>query len=267
MKDFYGLPVRVIEQGKLRLVCLAETGPRIVGLFHSSIGGNLLAETPDIVQQTPFGDYPLYGGHRLWEAPETEGVTGLPEGKQTVEGIDSGIRLSSEVNAIGIQKIIELRFAEADSVQLTHWIANLGNQPRRLAAWAITQLRPGGTVVLPFSSATGKNPNRNLVLWPYSEWHPEAFGFVSGRLEFDPRPVQKPFKFGAQAEGSVAIQYAGYKFTKHFNAANGEYADRNCNVEVYVDAGYIELETLSAVKQLEPGQTVSHTETWQLTTS
>ncbi len=63
------LPYSSIQNHFLKLDYLTTTGPRIVGLFAAGIGGNLLAETPDVHWPTPHGEYYLQDGHRLWTAP------------------------------------------------------------------------------------------------------------------------------------------------------------------------------------------------------
>jgi len=63
--DFHGLPTRSIGNQHLRIEFLAEAGPRIVRLFVGGGDDNLLAELPEVKMETPYGDYSLYGGHRL----------------------------------------------------------------------------------------------------------------------------------------------------------------------------------------------------------
>jgi hypothetical protein len=40
--------------------------------------------------------------------------------------------------------------------------------------------------------------------------------------------------------------------------------DRGCNAEVYCHDRFIELETIGPLALLEPGQTATHCETWEL---
>jgi len=42
--------------------------------------------------------------------------------------------------------------------------------------------------------------------------------------------------------------------------------DSSCDTEVYCNDRFIELETLGALLVMQPDQTVTHTETWQLYT-
>ena len=269
MKDFYGLPVQEISNGSLRAVCLAETGPRIVGLFAESLPGNLLAETPQAYQDTPAGRYLLHGGHRLWEAPEVVGVTGLPEGEVSLNILDAGLRIQGAPNPLGLQKTMEIEFTAPRSLRIRHHIANLDMQDFHLAAWGITQLQPGCTVLVPQPARPAeqaKMPDRNIVLWPYSIWPPDAISFNEHGLHFDPAAVQPPFKFGTYAPaGWARAVYESYTFTKRFSAQlDAHYPDYGCNLEIYVGEGYVEIESLSPLTSLPPGATLSHEEIWEI---
>ena len=55
-------------------------GPRIVRLGLAGSDRNLLAETPDLGWETPHGRYELFGGHRLWFAPEDPDRVAVPDG-------------------------------------------------------------------------------------------------------------------------------------------------------------------------------------------
>jgi hypothetical protein len=46
--------------------------------------------------------------------------------------------------------------------------------------------------------------------------------------------------------------------------ANARYPDFGCNFEIFTNPEFLELETLSPIVKLEPGESASHTETWAL---
>jgi hypothetical protein len=259
-----------ISNSQLEIVCLAETGPRIVGLFVAGIEGNLLAETPNISEETPYGPVALLGGHRLWEAPELAGVSGLPDSPVQAEIRDAGIQLLAEPNAIGLQKTIEVKLAEkAKTVHLVHTISNQSQTTFQLAPWAITQLPPGGHLFAPLPTvpaSQSKMPNRNLVLWPYSSWRENGIRFSSDGLHFNPTRASAPFKFGTLVQaGWASVEYENYTFSKRFGAdPSRHYPDRGCNLEVYLGDDYLEVESLAPLAQLEPGGKLVHTEIWEI---
>ncbi len=79
MNDYYGLPTGRLENDLIAVDYLTEAGPRVVRLIPKALGENLLAEIPDAVLPSPHGPYHLYGGHRLWHAPEQSARTYVPE--------------------------------------------------------------------------------------------------------------------------------------------------------------------------------------------
>ena len=91
--DFHGFPTRSLQNDFLRIDYLAEAGPRLVRLFGAGSEANLLAEAPDLSWETPYGDYFIYGGHRLWHAPEAFPRTYLPDSEGlTVDEFEGGSR-------------------------------------------------------------------------------------------------------------------------------------------------------------------------------
>ncbi len=79
--DYHVRPTKRLESDTLRVEVLAEAGPRIVRLGFAGSSENLLAETPDIGWQTPLGRYELFGGHRLWFAPEDPERVAVPDSR------------------------------------------------------------------------------------------------------------------------------------------------------------------------------------------
>jgi len=177
--DYYSLPTARLENAYLTIDYLTHAGPRIVRLIPRRLGQNLLAETPRQQLDSPYGPFHLWGGHRLWHAPETAARTYIPDdGGLTVAPLPpaaegDGVCLRYMEPHSGIHKEIRLRLAaDAPRVTLTHRLTNLGLWPVELAPWAITQLKTGGTAVLPTPPGDPDDllPNRVVALWPYSRW-------------------------------------------------------------------------------------------------
>ena len=62
--------------------------PPVRGSFGFGLAGtrtNLLAETPGLGWETPHGRYELFGGHRLWFAPEDPDRVAVPDDAGLVE--------------------------------------------------------------------------------------------------------------------------------------------------------------------------------------
>jgi len=272
MGDFYGLPTRVLQNQHLRLEFLAEAGPRIVRLSLADSDDNLLAELPDFKVPTVYGDYHFRGGHRLWHAPEASPRTYvLDDQGVTVDETPHGVRLTGPVEAItGLRKSIEIRLhPDRSALTLTHQLHSTNAWPIELAPWAITQLRLGGIAVLPQPSAVDADnllPNRRFALWPYASWQDARLDLRDDFILFHARPALPPFKIGYRnTHGWLGYWREGIFFCKRFDVPTDRaYPDFGCNAELYCNDMFVELETLGPLQLLQPGATVTHTETWDI---
>ena len=277
MNDFYGLPTRSIENRFLRLEYLAQAGPRLVRLMLAGSTENLFAELPKSVVGTPYGDFYFRGGHRLWHSPEALPRTYIPDNEGlVVEEVAGGVRMTQPVEVgTGIQKTLQVTLHD-DRPALTvyHKLSNQGLWPVDLAIWAITQFALGGTVILPQKQgavdAAGLLPNRALVLWPYTRWQDPRVHLDETAILIDTRregiPATQPFKVGYHNPHEwIAYWRKGLLFVKRAQCVSGaEYPDGGCNSECYCNNQFVELESLGPVTRLEPGQSVEHTEEWEL---
>src|SRR5512142_2418531 len=101
----YPLPFASIENDFLRLDYLTSVGPRIIGLYSKQADLELLAPSFDMHWSTPHGEYYLYGGHRIWKAPE-DSFYNCPEDNVTVIQEENKVTLRNNVDASGLQKEI-----------------------------------------------------------------------------------------------------------------------------------------------------------------
>jgi len=258
------LPFASLENDFLRVDYLTTTGPRIIGLYAKGVEGNLLAETPDIHWPTPHGEFHLRGGHRLWIAPEDSFYTCPEDGLKIIVEKDTVI-LQGGVDASGLEKEISFHLIKSH-VLLTHSVTWHGKEPIELAPWGITQLRLGGIAILPLSAAEGLQPNRNLVLWPYSQVNDERLELHDDLVLIHGRASKQAFKIGNyNSHGWMACLLDNALFVKRFRVERDcRYPDMNCNVEVYVRDVCIELETLGHLTLLKPGESVTHSEMWEV---
>jgi hypothetical protein len=270
--DYYGQPAARLENDHLILDYLLETGPRVVRLIPTALGENLLAETPDYVLASPHGPYRLWGGHRLWHAPESADRTYVPDDRGVrVERTADGVRLIQDEPRTGIRKelVVTLHPTEA-RVRLEHRLANTGLWPVELAPWALTQLPLGGAAILPttgmLSDTYGLLPNRLIALWPYSRWDDPRFRPGEEAIEITTQPIARPFKLGYMNHaGWLAYRRGAVTFTKRWTPQpDRPHVDFGCNAEVYVNNRHVELETLGPLARLEPGEAVEHVEEWEV---
>jgi hypothetical protein len=271
--DPTGLPIQSLKNPYLQVDFFTAAGPRLVGLFLAGKEGNLLAELPDLSESTPFGEYHFYGGHRLWHAPEDFPRTYIPDNHGlTLDTSERGIRLCGAIEiATGVQKTIHVELTpDSPKMTLRHEIKNCGMWPVELAAWALTQFRLGGVAIFPQNihpwDASGLQPNRQLALWPYSQWSDPRLVLRDDFIFLKAVAKLPPIKIGyANTRGWIGYLLEDVFICKRIPEYTlASYPDFGSNVESYCNHRFIELETLSPLTKLAPGQSLIHHETWEI---
>lgn len=270
---FHGLPTASLSNGLIYLEYLLEAGPRIVRLSLGEDGENLMAELPDAGISTPYGTFRLYGGHRLWHAPEGMPRSYVPDNEGCgVEPFDGGVTLRGCVEtATGIRKMIRLELVEGKAaVTVTHTLTNEGLWAVELAPWALSQMRLGGVAFFPQAQGnlepTGLLPNRNLVLWPYARLSDPRLSLNDDyhliHADPDPHPVKIAYMNRAGWAGYLS---GGVLFLKRWEPCpNSAHVDFGCNCESYCNDAFIEVETVGPLVTLRPGASTVHVEEWEL---
>ncbi len=260
MPKFHGHPAASLRSEHLRVDYLMQAGPRIVGLYLAGSEENLVGESPSVELPTEHGLHQLFGGHRIWAAPEVPGWSYVPDSDGAVVAQQgNGVTMTWEPQGPGFAVELQLRLAENKaSLDLVQTLTNRHESYQRLAPWGITILAHGGVAYLP------KAPGASEVRWPYT-------------LADDPRIKAQPAlveiagesgpmaKIGAFSPAGVcAYMRDGVLLLKRFEVQTGEHPDNGCNVEVYCDGNYLELETLGPLSDVPPGGSVSLRESWEL---
>jgi hypothetical protein len=271
--DFLGIECVELTNGEITLLVTQSVGPRVISLRLGE-EENLLAELPDFTLDCPGkGAYHIYGGHRLWHAPEDPARTYLPDDQPVeINEVERGVQVIQLVEVeTGIQKELVIQLAPDQAVvEVEHILSNQGLWPVTCAPWAITQMKPGGVAVLPqFTGLTAGNPtlpNRTITLWqyadinsPYITWGNDC---VLVRAEMNEGDLKLGFP---NARGWIAYWREGTLFVKRasYNAGT-DYYDFGSSSECYCNTEFLELETLGPVSVIQPGSAVSHKETWEV---
>jgi len=268
-----GIDCSQIDNRYLTVCVSVDFGPRVLGLSYQG-GENLLAVLPDAQLQAAGGlAYHLWGGHRLWVAPERPEITYLPDDQPPrIEEITNGLEVVQEVErSTGIQKSWRIRLVpERAEVVLDHRISNQGTGPIALAPWAVTMLPPGGVGLLPLpedpQDEHGLWPNRQLVFWPYTDLESSHIKLNNQALLVTAEMRRGALKVGVPNPlGWIAYRHKKVLFVKKTRYLEGEnYLDRGASHQIYCDPQVIELETLGPQTTLNPGQAVDHQELWQI---
>jgi len=249
--------------GDYQLEIAIDFGPRVIGLRNQA-GPEVLARLgPDARISHPGGVYRFHGGHRLWAAPEMPEITYANDDHPChVDLGDESVRISAEPDAAGMRKEMTV-IVQDQSLIVDHSLTRVAGDGDDMAAWAITQLPPGGTALLPVEGPdTGPLPNRGLVLWPYTSLTDERIRYVDRGLELEVSS-ETPAKFGTGPQRPV-LGYLrdGWLFVKEVvSSTEGQVPDLGAGSQVYVGQGFCELETLGA---LTSGSAALLTERWSL---
>jgi hypothetical protein len=270
---FAGYDCVKLENDALALWVTQSVGPRIIG-FALQGGDDLFVKLPDLTLPCPGEkDYSLRGGHRLWYAPEDPPRTYLPDDDPVaIAEVENGVLVTQPVEKqTGIQKSLTITLPGPDArVIVDHTLQNLSGEAVELAPWAITQLKPGGTAILPQATGPadeyGVLPNRHIVLWPYTPinsphitWG-DRFVFIEATLQSDALKIgfPNPADWLAYAIGdTLFVKHASYQ-------PDAVYFDRQSSSECYCNPHFLEMETLGPRATLAPGESVTHRETWTL---
>lgn len=262
---------KALENGQLELIITAEVGPRII---RCSLAGrpNLLGELARDLGQRGGNDFRLYGGHRLWHAPEAYPRSYAPDNDPPEfheDGLSLRITPPPEAH-LGIQKALTLTLhPSAPLLTIEHTLTNIGYWTIELAPWALTICATGGTAVVPLppkgTHPEALLPNGSLALWPYTDLSDPRWHFGSRYLLLRQDPTRNaPQKLGVYApDGWAAYAAHGMALIKLFAVDHqARYPDFGSTVELFVNQEMLELETLGPLTPLAPGASVTHTEHW-----
>ncbi len=251
-----------------------EFGPRIV---HFGLRGQPNMFSLNEEQLHTFREskqYQIVGGHRLWTAPEDLKSTYLSDNfPVTIHPITNGAVVSQSSGEVTpLFKSMEIELSEKyPTVTVTHTIRNDGLWSIKMAPWALSVMAPGGLGIMPLPprGSHGENllPNGGLVFWPYTNFADPRWrwGFENICVQQDPK-MNTPIKFGMAANIGW-IGYANFNalFVKKTTYVEGaEYPDRGTAFQIFSNNRMLEVESLGPLTILEPGQSVTHKETWAL---
>jgi len=273
-EDYGGWPnCYRLSNGLIDLVVTTDVGPRIIR-FGFVGGENEFKEYTETLGQAGGDSWRIYGGHRLWVAPEDRLRTYVPDNERVrFEGRGDCVRLTQTADAItGIEKTIEIRVApDKPEVRVLHTLTNRGANPLIAAPWALSVMAPGGEAVIPVPprsfDAGNLLPTSAIALWPYTDLSDPRFGWEAVQVTVrQDETAESPQKLGfVVPDGWSAYTRKGHRFVKRFEYdPTARYPDFGSNVEVYTNSEMLELETLGPLSELTPGASVDHVEAWEL---
>ncbi len=270
--NFEGWPncIRLFNKN-IELIVTTDVGPRILrcGFIDKP---NLLYVSNQEKGKSGGSNWHIYGGHRLWHAPEVMPRTYFPDNNSVEYSWDGRtLKLSQDVESTtGIIKELEITLdSESDHVKVLHRLINNNFWTIETSAWAITAHASGGTAILPQEPYVDpeKNllPARPVVLWNYTQMSDPrwVWGNKYILLKHDKVLISEQ-KIGILNKQRWAAYYLNNTLMIKFFEfdSSTRYEDFGCNNEVYVNGDLLEIETLGPVTRLAPGSSAEHTEHW-----
>lgn len=269
----YGQYGRCVEisNGIVDLVVTVDIGPRVIrfGMIGKE---NEFCEAPDAVTQLDNGkEWRILGGHRLWHSPEGSPRSySLDDEPAEWSLIENGIKVSQKVEPwVQVKKEMEITLAACcNKVRVIHRLTNKNAWPVEFSVWALSVMAPGGKEIVPQPDRkTGLLGNRVLALWPYTQMNDSRiyWGDRYIVLEQDPT-IKQPIKFGINNEEGwgAYFNHNNLYIKRYFHQMNAPYPDFGVSYETYANDFMLEMESLSPLSVVQPDQTISHMEEWEL---
>src|SRR5499427_4948845 len=262
-----------ISNGEVELVVTSDVGPRVIR-FGFVGGQNLFKEFTEQLGKSGEDKFQLRGGDRVWKAPEDPVATWAPDNVPVqISVTGNGLIARAPVEPLThLRKEIEIRMADRGTdVTVVHRVTNESLFPLEYSAWALTMMAPGGVAISGFPPR-GKHPanleaTNPLVMWAYTNLADKRWTFTKKYLALRQDPnnseAQKLGLFNPHTWGAYVLN--GEVFIKQAAGdAHSSYPDFGCSFETFTNNEFLEMETLSPLKKVAPGETVELAEHWSL---
>ena len=265
-----------LSNGIARLVITVGFGPRII--YYGLEGGkNAFCNFEEQMADFSTEEWKSYGGHRLWHAPEVYPRTYYCDCDPVEYKFEDGILILTckPETTTGLQKNIAV-FLDDDSsrVEIRHSITNTNCWSCEFSAWALSVMAAGTRAFIPqedfvpHGHGEGQTlvPARPVVLWPFTRMNDHRLEWEDRYIGIKEDCTDKPVKIGVKnTKATVVADGPGGIFIKtHDYFPEDNYPDMGCNEEFFTIAGFLEIETLSPLVSVQPGEELEHFEFWRL---
>lgn len=262
-----------LETSDIALAVTLDVGPRIISLKKPNGSNIMFEDIDDAINKDCSAIYGkgkrwhIYGGHRIWLSPEDESTYYPDNFSVEYRLTDNGAIFTPPAwLEAGVQPILEVRFTDGGA-DIVMGLTNITKLPKELCLWGLTVLKCGGVLEadLP-NTKTGYLPNRNFVLWDYTDIKDERLTLHNDKLIVKSSvSATQPFKIGYYNPNiNLKYTFGDTIFTKTARTAIGMHTDFFCNVETYTSNLIHEVETLSPIVKVNSKDTLWHIESWRI---
>lgn len=256
------------DNGVVELIIPLEYGIRIA---HFSFIGedNVFFEQPADMKELCTDDgWRIRGGHRLWLAPEGDDIY-APDNDPIayrIEGEEIVLTQKTDVR-LGVEKSIRVSFGEGAKVHLTHVIVNNNSQNITRSLWSVSVMAPGGVEYIPLGEPRVSPSHWCRISWWYhTSLGDERATYERERIVIKHLPIDDRYKIGVgNPAGPVRYVNRGVVFEKSYDFKEGAtYPDGDVSYETFFCRHMAEVESLSPLYTIAPGERAEHRETWTL---
>ena len=264
-----------LSNGIVDVIVTTDIGPRIIR-FGFVDEANEFKEYAEMIGKTGGDEWRIYGGHRLWHAPESDPRTYFPDNAPVAHSHQeqSGVLHVSQIvePTTGIKKDMDIRLTpNVAHMRVTHHLSNQSLWPIELAPWSLSVMAQGGTAILPLpprgTHPEMLQPTSTITLWAFTDMTDARWNWGAKYILLrQDNNVAKPQKVGALVkDGWAAYARDNHLFVKLFRYQESQYPDLGSVVETFTNDEMLELETLGPVQNLAPGAGAApHIEDWFL---
>lgn len=257
------------ENGDIKLGIPLGFGIRISYLSYKA-SKNLFFEQPKEMTDLASEDgWRVYGGHRVWLAPESEkdyNPDNLPISYEIAD--DRIILYQREDECLRVKKCVEISFEADNTVKVVNKLQNTDGKTRSFSVWGVTSMAGGGIEYIPLKyGELNYSPLNHISTWFYTDLGDKRAEYYPELIKLSHRPYPTKYKIGVgHPNGSIKYVNHGVCFEKIFDIyKDKQYPDNNVSFETFMCDYMVEVESLSPLFEVAPNQTVSHTELWRLT--
>lgn len=208
----------------------------------------------------------VYGGHRLWIAPESPDNYHPENDPIEYEIRGNTVRLTQKNDPLlALVKSMDVTL-KGNAVTVTHRVLNTGAK-RRFALWGVSSMKKGGVITVPLKvREDGYDPNLHISAWDYTNLSDDRLHFSREQIKMYQRPSDRRLKIGVgHPSGPVTYENGGTVFQKTIPFyPNRTYTDGGVSFEGFVSDHMVEVEGLSPLKTVSAGKSASYKEIWEL---
>jgi hypothetical protein len=256
------------------LIVTTDIGPRIIR-FGFIGKQNFFYVSPADSGRGGGSEWRIYGGHRLWLAPEEIDISYYPDNdpvSYTFDGNAIKVTQAKETTT-GIVKEMEITLSPVkNQVTVLHRLINQSSHAIEVAPWSISALSQGGRAIIPQEPFGEGNdyllPARSLALWQYTKMNDPRWLWGENYIQATQNPsYTSEQKIGLlNKQGWCAYSLNEELLIKKFDfIPDAIYPDYGSNNEIYINENFLEIETLGPLTAIPPAGSVEHIEHWLLT--